>query len=94
MGGVAEPPPQAGMKEAQEKDTDGSAMVEGRGVGGGVTGCGQKVSATSLCPEDELDGFLLLHYPPSYSPDQQPALNPVLGEHPESVCQITVCMNE
>lgn len=89
MGGGAEPPPQAGMKEAQEKDTDGPAMV-----GGGVTGCGQKVSATSLCPEDELDGFLLLHYPPSYSPDQQPALNPALGEHPESVCQITVCVNE
>ena len=55
MGGGAEPPPQAGMKEAQEKDTDGLAMV-----GRGVTGCGQKVSATSLCTEDELDGFLLL----------------------------------
>ena len=77
-----------------ERGTGKGHRWTGHGGGGGVTGCGQKVSATSLCPEDELDGFLLLHYPPSYSPDQQPALNPALGEHPESVCQITVCVNE
>lgn len=64
---------------------------QGRGE---VTGCGHRVSQPlPVAQRMNLMAFLL-QYPPFYSPNQQPALNPALGEHPESVCQSTECMDE